>query len=421
MPSPLNIDGYAWTLADQEFVEQVGYSHVCLSSNYAIPLFEGGDLLASLETSGYTCYMIAELRAMLTQELPPPDDGGGGGSAPPPSDGGGGGPVTDPGIPDLPPPAEIPPVPPPLELPPPIVTVPEVIPPFPVLFPGVQIGAGGVPFLPGSTITARLFNGLGSFLGSLLGGILGGNADAKIDRLRYDMVNVTNALWNAIKALGGVVHATARGAGALAKVIHDIWHKGIKPVLDHIKEIGQRISKIIDKVLKPYLLWMQRMRKLILDIYVKIVLPILNLIQGIRKALALLRLAHVPFAKKLDERLQRLEAKITRPIQVLLQRVNDHGGIINEIISIQRVLQEPLFTRSVYSYQYSLVNSWWASQTVPRTAQQQHDADALKLLAESNAGKKTLDNFLVTDVYEATTPNGPGVQALDDLLQRRTP
>lgn len=412
----LDINGYAWTEPLQEWVEGGGYDTVCFLFSQALPLYNNPDTVNALEQQGWQCYSVGLLRADLEAVLAEPSPGGGGGGEteppeePPPV------PITDPGVPDLPPPADIPPEPPPQVIPPPIETPPPVAPPFPVLFPGVIVPPSGTPFLPGNTVTARLVNGLGSFLGALLGGIFGGDSGAQIQRLRYDMVNLGNALWSAIKSLKGVLDAVARASGAIVHVLHDIWHKGIKPVLDHIKEIGARINRIIDKVLKPYLLWMQRMRKLILDIYVKIVLPILNVIQAMRKALALLRLAHVPFAKKLDARLQRLEAKLVHPIQVLLQRVNDHSGIINEIISIQHVLQEPLFTGSINAYQYNLVNSWWASQTVPRTAAQEQEAAALQLQLQSHSGEKLLDDLVRTDVYTPPSPAGPGQRALDDLL-----
>jgi|SRR5882672_4292591 len=414
----LNIGGYAWTIADQEYVESVGYLGVCFSAFYAVPLGPDDEFSAAfLPTVGYVCYTVEQLRNMFAAIPPDEPPSGGGGETPPPDDGGGGA-VTDPGIPPLPPPPEIPPDPPPVVIPPPTASPPPTVLSFPEVYPGIQIGANGLPFLPGGTVAIRVFNGLGSFLGALLGTVFGGSADDEIKRLRYDVVNAVNAIWTAIKALKGVVDALARAVGAAIGTLHKIWHSVIQPILDHIKEITRRINAIINKVLKPYLDWMKRVRAIILAVYTKIILPILNVIQGIRKAVALLRLAHVPFAKKLDEKLARLEAKLIAPIQWLLARVNDHGGFINEIMSIQRVLQEPLFTRSLYSYQANLVNAWWGSQTVPRTAQQQQQADALHVLASSNAGNKSLDQLLDTGVYVEPFPIGPSTAALNELLQQ---
>ena len=125
----------------------------------------------------------------------------------------------------------------------------------------------------------------------------------------------------------------------------------------------------------------------------------------------------MPFAKKLDAKLARLEAKLVAPIQWLLQRVSDHSGIINEIISIQRVLQDPVFTRSIYSYQANLVNLWWNSQTVPRTAQRQQQANAVAQAIALKPGQTLLDKYLDTGVYDAPPSTGPGQDELDNLLE----
>lgn len=416
MPDPVYINGLAYTREYHDSLSMQGLLGVCFSygAGFAEIPDNGEPYFQVYSQAGWECHTLATLEQLLDEpdySLPPEE---GGGTRPPEDDGGGGGgtdPVTDPGVDPLPPPDPPPPDPPPPPPPPPPIPEPPA-PVFTIKLPGdVAYGA-----FPDISVHGNVVNQVGGFLGGLLSAIFGIHAARQIGQLRYDLVNGLSAIWTAIKAVQGLLIAVAKAAAAAVRALRRIWEGVIKPILDHIKAITDRIAKIIDRVLKPYLVWMQKARALILGIYTKIVLPILNVIQGVRKAIALLRLAHVPFAKKLDERLARLEAKIMLPIQVLLRTVNDHSGIINEIISIRNVLQEPLFTRSLQSFGTNMVNSWWASQTVPRTPQQQTAADALAAKVAAQPNVAALNVYFDTGVYVQPFPKTPNQEKLDRIL-----
>jgi hypothetical protein len=155
----------------------------------------------------------------------------------------------------------------------------------------------------------------------------------------------------------------ARGVGVLLMSVQTIWVRVLRPILQRIDAVIARVNRIIDRILKPYLDVLLRIRQMMLDIYERIFRPILVTLQTVRRILAILRILRVPFAEKLDRRLARLEQKITEPLRVLLDKVNELSQWLNILLSIQGVLEAGIFTRTLGTYADHAAGWWWYAHT----------------------------------------------------------
>jgi hypothetical protein len=245
-----------------------------------------------------------------------------------------------------------PPVPAPAPVPPPAVPGPAAPAPFgslppipPVLIAPVTTGE------PTSTVIATI-------LAAIFGLFLGGGTRA-LERA------VTGLRAFAVKGFDALMRFGRMLARTLGKVIgglHAVWTRVVRPMLAALARLMDRLARLIDRVLKPYLEFMERARQAILDIYDRFFRPMIDAIQATRQALAVLKVARVPFARKLDERLARLEGKIYAPIGALLRALNDHGGILNTLFTARMILQRPVLLASLHAYQGAWVRMWWNAQ-----------------------------------------------------------
>jgi hypothetical protein len=413
----LEINGYFYSKSQHDAISSFGAIAVCFSSNW-IHIVEPGeaDVIGQLHGFGWECHLIGMLDFMF-DDLARQTSEGGGSPEPPPEgsgdsggEGDGGGAAGEPFDPPDPAPVpELPPAPPP---PPPVVFTP--LPSIPI---ETFQASGQFSLTIGKAVPSVLVRGAGAFLGILLGGIFGGDSGAQISKLRYDLVNALNAIWTAIKAIWSVILKGVQGIAKAIGAMKRIWEKIIKPLIQHIHDLTRRLADLIDRVLTPYFEWIRRVRQQIMDLYVKVVMPVLNVIHKIRKALAILRLANIEFAKKLDDKLAKIEGKLTRPIQVALEKLNDHGRIINTILNIQNILQEPLFTRTLSRYGANIVNAWWTTQTRERTGDEERRARELRDHVDSMPNVRALETQLRTGIYVPPFTPGPRADELRRSLQ----
>ena len=191
----------------------------------------------------------------------------------------------------------------------------------------------------------------------------------------------------------------ARALGRVYATLRKLWDLVLKPVFAQVAKLVDQMQRLIDRILKPYLEVMRRIRAIIFDIYGRYLGPLVESIQKVRQAMAILRHARVPFAKKLDEQLVRIQVKLLAPISALLQRTNEHSGFINILLSARMILQRPIFTRSMYVYRRSWIAQWWNEQTpgagdlgllrppsVPTAVALRQAINAVDLYASAGAG-----------------------------------
>jgi hypothetical protein len=155
----------------------------------------------------------------------------------------------------------------------------------------------------------------------------------------------------------------AAGIQVLLDALRTLWERVIKKLIDRVEQLSSKLGRLIDKVLGPYLDLLQKIRQIILDIYGRVFLPIIEMLQKIRQAIALLRILKVPGMKKLDEKLQQIQGKLIGVIQVLLQRANDHSGLLNVLLNVRMTLQHGTLLGSLYEARRSWISMWWNEQT----------------------------------------------------------
>ena len=144
------------------------------------------------------------------------------------------------------------------------------------------------------------------------------------------IVVILQGIWDAVQAVGDVVvtalvwlyHALKIFAGAIWDAGKFTWNNIVKPVGQFLNRVYEKLKAFYDRVIKPVHAWLMRVSKALRCIYNTYFAPILTAIDALRKALKLLELLHVDWAKKIDDELGRLEQKLSAPIQVAIQFIN---------------------------------------------------------------------------------------------------
>jgi len=213
------------------------------------------------------------------------------------------------------------------------------------------------PVATGEPISTAVLTILSAIASIFMGGI-SAVTKAAISQLR-----------DALSWLGdNLARVAVRIAGwirAVFAALQVIWTRVIRPALEHIQKIFDRLRRLIDKVLKPYLDFMDKIRRQIMLIYNTYFRPIIQLIESMRRALAILRLAHIHLADQLDQKLARLEAKISKPVLDALRRTSVAGRWMNVLLTARMILQQPIFCNSAYAYQGTLQRHLINSFTPP--------------------------------------------------------
>jgi hypothetical protein len=208
-------------------------------------------------------------------------------------------------------------------------------------FSGAVSGAiTGAPTANPVVITVTTIIG---FLGGLFGGGTSGNIKQAFEGIRAAIR----------EGLAAVLHFAALVARALNPIfgmLKRLWFNVLKPLLGWLQHIADRIRSIYDKILKPYLDTINKIRKMILDVYEKYIRPVIVIIDRVRRVLAVLRLAHIKIADDLDRLLLKLENKLTQPIFIALQKINELGGWFNVLLRVDMILQETIFSRSLWQW-----------------------------------------------------------------------
>lgn len=290
---------------------------------------------------------------------------------------------------DIPEPAPPPPPPPMPPIPPsvPATNSDDLVGP-PQVQPLIAVPTGE----PTSTVVATV---IANVIGAL-GGIFGRGLPGKVAKEIFALRDTITQLGMEIVRLGQLL---AKGIKAVLEALRTLHDKVLKRAVDQIEKINSRITRIIDKILGPYLDLLQRIRQLILDIYGRLFLPIIELLQMVRQMIALLRLLRVPGMKKLDEKLQRIQSKLIGVIADLLDRTNEHSGLINVLLTARMTLQKGTLLGSLMETRRRWISMWWNEQTplpgtltrsaVPSRPIEVYQAEVdrdLELFARTNGG-----------------------------------
>ena len=197
-------------------------------------------------------------------------------------------------------------------------------------------------------------------IGAIFTGGIGAVTRSAINQLRDALAWLAD---NTARVIGRV----ARWADAAVRGLRWIWTNVIRPILYHIQQLFDRLAKLIDKVLKPYLDLMQKIRQQIMLIYNVYFRPLIEVIQTMRRMLAILKLANIKWAEKLDGRLAQIEGKIIGVLQEMLAWTNKLPGWFNVLLTAKYLLQYPIFMNSMAAYSGSWIKHFYNAQSKPLT------------------------------------------------------
>jgi hypothetical protein len=206
----------------------------------------------------------------------------------------------------------------------------------------------------------------------------------------------------------------ARALGFAFNALHALYVRILRPMLDWVRNLADRIVRIIDKVLRPYFEWVRQMRRLLLDLYERYLRPVLVVIQTMRQVLAILTALRIPFARKLDAKLARIQQKILAPLLYALRQLNTMGGFINLLLTAKYLLQRAVLLNSLYAMQGAWVKLWWNAQTpafdraadatiraIPGPMPEQAATQAFRDYVETRGGAFAVDVELATGELRA--------------------
>ena len=166
----------------------------------------------------------------------------------------------------------------------------------------------GIDFGPGS-----------SFFGSILRSIFGA-VQALLTFLWNTLVAVTHFLLSGLIAVANFLLTMLRHIGRFFRNVWENWiKKGVLKLLDLYAKLMEKVRAFLEPILK----WIRKIRDLIDYWYNKIFGPILDLIHKVRGVLQVFRVFNLKFARKLDERLARLERKIVEPYLLIRDKLNE--------------------------------------------------------------------------------------------------
>jgi hypothetical protein len=222
------------------------------------------------------------------------------------------------------------------------------------------------PPAPGQSIASSILSAL-----PVIGAFFQGYTTGLVARALQELKELRDAIIWVADNVARVIGRVARWADAAVRGLRWIWTNVIRPILYHIQQLFDRLAKLIDKVLKPYLELMRKIREQIMLIYNVYFRPIIQVIETMRRMLAILKLANIKWADKLDARLARLEGKIIGVLQEMLAWTNKLPGWFNVLLTAKYLLQYPIFSNSMDAYAGTWVKQFYNAQSKPLTPEEQ--------------------------------------------------
>lgn len=195
---------------------------------------------------------------------------------------------------------------------------------------------------------------IGAGLAGLFRGKIDKNVKSALDGMRLTLALAFNALADFGKESG---NTQAKSVGILRRLwdvvilgfIHKVDH-GVRALRDWLKH-----------TLGPILRALYKIRTRLLAFYAKWFKPIFDTIDVIRHVLQLLSFLHIDVARKLDQQLAELEARLRRLILVPLQKLNEVIDQVNLVIDLGGFFQRYTYVRSMVLYERDHWSNWWAS------------------------------------------------------------
>lgn len=191
-------------------------------------------------------------------------------------------------------------------------------------------------------------------LGNLFRGKVDGATKFSLLALRVAIAGLAEQLTNYATETTG---KQSSGAGILIR----LWDAVLLPFF---QKADRRILKIYNWLKDTFgpvisaLLWI---RKHIIKFYDHWFKPIFDTIDAVRGILRIMGLLHIDVARKLDEKLARLEARILAPLRIALQTINQLIDWTQRIIDGDGFFQRYTLVRSLLKHERDMWQVWWTS------------------------------------------------------------
>jgi hypothetical protein len=212
----------------------------------------------------------------------------------------------------------------------------------------------GVCLAEFGTGPAGVLISIGASLFNLFGGKIDANVKRALDGMRLTLARSLEVVAAFMKDTG---KTTSRGIGILSR----FWEAVLLPFLKKADGRLLRIYKWLKDTFGPIVSALLWLRKHIVDFYGKWFRPIFDTIDAVRGILRLLGVLHVEFAKKLDDKLARLEARLLKPLRVALETINTLIDWTERIIDLNGFFQRYTLIRSMLLHERDVWRVWWAS------------------------------------------------------------
>lgn len=157
----------------------------------------------------------------------------------------------------------------------------------------------------------------------------------------FDDITAVNSLF------GGLRDWAYNTFASLFKFLDSLWTWLRDRILQRIIDLIQRIRDWLKKYLDPLLKIIDKYRRLLRDLWQTYVKPIYDFLQRVRRVLVIFRLLGFKWAKKLDERIVKLETALTDAFFAVYSNLNVLADWINYIIDPFGVFQPSIWLGSI--------------------------------------------------------------------------
>lgn len=191
-----------------------------------------------------------------------------------------------------------------------------------------------------------------------LGGLFGGKIDKNVKRA-LDGMRLTLAL--AFEALAHFAKDSGDTQSKSVGILRRLWDVVIIGFIHHVDTAVRKLHDWLKKTLGPILRALYKIRAQLLKLYDKWLRPIFDTIDAIRHVLSVLSFLHLDFARKADEKLGELEARLRRIILVPLQLLNKVIDQVTLVIDEFGFYQRYTLVRSMVLYERDYWKTVWLS------------------------------------------------------------
>lgn len=172
------------------------------------------------------------------------------------------------------------------------------------------------------------------------------------------IVQIFEFLWQALRTLADylwsailvTVNFILKMLSTVGRFFRALWENVIKKGLLHLVSLYQRLKATLARIFGPILRILRRIRAFIDYWYFRIFGPILNLIQRVRAILVVFRIFNLKWARRLDERLLRLEGKLTGPFLLIRRYLNMIATTINLVLDPELILRKNVLAASLLKF-----------------------------------------------------------------------